>query len=558
MLSQYLTETPRLLGPLLLLLLHRQPAGASVIPEWVFDSRGGGRLGAVASEAMECTAIGADLLKRGGNAIDAMVGTTFCVGTIGMYHSGIGGGGFVLVRDAEGNYEAVDFRESAPAAAYEDMYRGNVNGSIYGGLAVGVPSEVRGLEYIHSKYGVLSEDLVRYMNFAIGGQERNFLVEDPEWAEDFAPNGTLVQLGDIMTRKRYADTLEKIANEGPDVFYTGPMAESMVATVQKFNGTLTTDDLRDYRVNHGPALNISYRGLDVYGIGSPAGGAVCLSILKTMEQYDADDWRRDGNLTVHRFTEAMRFAYGARVELGDPAFVKGMGSIEAAMIGEEAARNVHSRIRDHHTLPVDQYNPRNLFTSEGHGTSHIVTADKSGMAASLTTTVNLLFGAQLMDPETGIILNNEMNDFSIPNVRNEFGFEPSAANFIRPNKRPLSSITPIIAAYPDGTLYAVLGAAGGSRIISSTALTFWHLNEHAMTMPQALLEPRLHDQLIPNYVMAEYSVSNGTVQSLRERGHNITWVREGLSAVQGIRRLADGLFEVASEPRQRNSGALSV
>lgn len=151
-----------------------------------------------------------------------------------------------------------------------------------------------------------------------------------------------------------------------------------------------------------------------------------------------------------------------------------------------------------------------------------------------------------------------MNDFSIPGVRNEFGFEPSEANYIRPNKRPMSSITPIIAAYPNGTLFATVGAAGGSRIISSTAQVLWHVVEHNMTMTEALRLPRLHDQLLPNYVVAEYSFDNATVDSLIDRGHNVTWVREGLSAVQGATRLWDGVFEAASEPRQKNSGGLTV
>ena len=178
----------------------------------------------------------------------------------------------------------------------------------------------------------------------------------------------------------------------------------MVATVQRSNGSLTADDLRDYKVNAGPAVNISYRGLDVFGIGSPAGGAVCLSILKTMEQYDADDWFTDNNLTIHRFAEAMRFGYGARVELGDPAFVKNVDVLEAEMLTAKAAKKIRQRIWDNQTQPVDSYDPKSIYTSDGHGTSHIVTADKSGMAASLTTTINLLFGAQLMDPATGIIL----------------------------------------------------------------------------------------------------------------------------------------------------------
>ena len=151
-----------------------------------------------------------------------------------------------------------------------------------------------------------------------------------------------------------------------------------------------------------------------------------------------------------------------------------------------------------------------------------------------------------------------MNDFSIPGVKNEFGFEPSEANFIRPNKRPLSSITPVIAARPDGSLVATVGAAGGSRIISSTTQVLWHVIEHGLTMTEALREPRLHDQLLPNVMLVEYSFDNGTVASLQERGHEVTRVGGGLSSVQGIRRRDDGVFEAASEPRQMNSGALTL
>ncbi|KHN99214.1 Gamma-glutamyltranspeptidase [Metarhizium album ARSEF 1941] len=542
---------------------------------------------------MECSAIGRDLLARGGNAADALVGTTFCVGVVGMYHSGIGGGGFAMIRDPEGNYEAVDFREAAPAAGHEDMYQGNVPGSIYGGLAVGVPSEVLGLEYIHGKYGVcssptfvwlcwcqlivqslpwktvmqgaihvarygfrISTDFVGYVERTVEGKP-NFLVEDPNWAQDFAPNGTLLQVGDIMTRKRYANTLEKIANQGAKVFYTGELAETLVKYIQQTNGTLTLSDFKNYKVISRPVKNVTYRGLNLYTIGSPAGGSITLNILKIMENFDLAD-SRDANLTSHRFVEAMRFGYGARAELGDPAFVKGMDEYEAHLLDEAHARHVRERISDEQTLPVKEYDPKGVELPESHGTSHIVTADKSGMATSLTTTVNLLFGAQIMDPSSGIILNNEMNDFSIPGIPNEFGFEPSVANFIRPGKRPLSSVTPVIAEFPDGRLFATVGAAGGSRIISSTATALWHTIEHDMSMREALREPRLHDQVTPNTVLVEYGFDARTAAGLMEKKHNITWVRPGLSAVQGIRRLDDGLFEAASEPRQKNSGGLAI
>ncbi|KAL5615140.1 hypothetical protein BROUX41_005198 [Berkeleyomyces rouxiae] len=557
------------------LLLAAAFASAFQQPQVVLNGKTGGKTGAVASESIECSEIGRSILERGGNAVDSLIGTVLCVGVIAMYHSGIGGGGFLLVRDSEGNYEAIDFRETAPAAAFEDMYRGNVMGSVLGGLSVGVPGEIRGLQYAHKKYGTLpwkdlvlpaaklarngfrvTSDLVRYMNNALVDAEYNFLVGDPVWAEDFAPNGTLLTFGETMTRKRYADTLEKIALEGPDAFYIGAIAESMVNTVNSSNGTLTLQDLEDYRVEIRKPLSVQYRNYTLYSIGVPASGAICLSNLKTMEQYDPMDWK-DTNLTTHRFDEAMRFAYGARMKFGDPAFVDIL-PLEATMLQEATAQATRNKIDDDYTQPVERYIPEEMLTTEGQGTSHIVTADKSGMATSLTTTINLLFGAQLMDPVTGIILNDEMNDFSIPGYSNEFGFAPSPSNFIRPGKRPLSSVTPVIIDSPSGSLYLTIGAAGGSRIISATTQAIWHIIEHGMTMEEALARPRQHDQLLPNQVTFEYTFNNATVDAMKQRGHHVTWVQEGKSAVQGIRLGQDGVFEPASEPRQKNSAGVSV
>ncbi|KAJ6441766.1 gamma-glutamyltranspeptidase [Purpureocillium lavendulum] len=580
---------PRLLSVALAASVHHDIVTARPVRETVFSPDTRGSLGAVASEAAECSAIGRDLIANGGNAADALVGTTFCVGVIGMYHSGIGGGGFAMVRDAHGGYEAVDFRETAPAAAHQDMYRDNVNGSIVGGLAVGVPSEVRGLEYIHKKYGVLpwkmvmqgaihiardgfkvTTDTVRYMEKGLATGSFNFLKEDPSFAQDFAPNGTLLSVGDIMTRKRYADTLEKIAEQGGDAFYTGKMAEAMVKYIQQTNGTMTLADLSSYKVLSRPVKSVRYRGVDLHTIGAPASGAVCLNILKTMEQFDVSPADVDndaangvvGNLTAHRFAEAMRFAYGARVELGDPDYVDGVRAFEDRMLSDANARRIRASISDDHTQPVDAYDPDGTgsYAPPGHGTSHVVTADASGMATSLTTTINLLFGAQIMDPASGVILNNEMNDFSIPGVRNEFGFEPSEANYIRPGKRPLSSVTPVIASDPSrgGALVATVGAAGGSRIITATTAALWHVLEHAMSMRDALAAPRMHDQLMPNTLLLEHDFDNGTAASLAARGHDITRVAPGLSAVQGIMVLDDGAFEAASEPRQRNSAGFSI
>lgn len=320
---------------------------------------------------------------------------------------------------------------------------------------------------------------------------------------------------------------------------------------------MTLEDLVKYKAIMRRPVNITYRGFSLYSSGSPTSGAVSLNALKTVEGYDKAD-TADVNLTLHRFDEAMRFAYGARQELGDPAFVKDTAELEERMLQASQAATIREHILDNSTQPVENYASDKMYTTPGHGTSHIVTADGSGMTVSSTTTINLLFGNLLMVPSTGVILNNEMNDFSIPGARNEFGFEPSRANFVRPGKRPLSSITPLIIEYPDGRLYAAVGAAGGSRIISATTQVAWHVLEHGQTMAQAIAAPRVHDQLMPNTAVFESGFDKGTVASMAAKGHNVTWVRMASSSVQGLRVGLDGQFEAASENRQVSSGGLTL
>lgn len=327
--------------------------------------------------------------------------------------------------------------------------------------------------------------------------------------------------------------------------------------VQKTNGTITMEDMRSYSAISKPPISIDFRGFKLYSTGAPSSGSVMLNMLKTMEQFPQQDLA-DTNLTTHRFVEAMRFAYGARLELGDPEYVSNMEQFEESLLSLDKAQATRLKINDTTTLPVQDYVDHAQFPAESHGTSHIVTADSAGMAISSTTTINLLFGAQIMTPETGIILNDEMDDFSIPGVRNSFGFAPAPANYIRPGKRPMSSITPIIAEYPNGTVFFITGAAGGSRIISATTQTAWRLLEHGMNMSEAIAAPRLHDQLIPNELQMEWTFDNGTVASLVAKGHKPVWVRLGVSAVQGIQRLWDGRFAAVGEPRQKNSGGMTL
>ncbi|KKK15284.1 hypothetical protein AOCH_004258 [Aspergillus ochraceoroseus] len=519
---------------------------------------------------------GTDIIMRGGNAADAMVATMLCVGVIGMYHSGIGGGGFMLIRSPEGVFEFVDFREPAPAAAFEEMFNNNTNAAVYGGLASGVPGELRGLEYLHAKYGSLpwsvvvqpaiqtarygfpvGADLVHYMDSAVGSGE-DFLVEDPSWAIDFAPHGTRVKQGDIMTRKRYANTLEAIANNGADAFYEGHIAETMIQALRAANGTMTLEDLRNYTVAIREVAQIDYRGFQVASSTAPSSGVIALNILKVLDTYDPLFTADNVNLSTHRMDEAIRFGYGLRTNLGDPLFVKGMDEYQKKILEMSTISEIRAKISDLTTQNVSVYDPAGIESLETPGTSHITTIDHSGLAVSAITTINLLFGNQIMVPETGIIMNNEMDDFSIPGSSNSFGYVPSEANFIRPGKRPLSSCTPAMVTHPNGTVFFVTGSAGGSRIITATVQNIIHAVDEGLSAAEILAKPRLHDQLIPNQVAFEYAYDNSTVAFMKSRGHNVTWMEPGTSTAQAIRVLPNGTFDAAGEPRQLDSGGFSV
>lgn len=339
----------------------------------------------------------------------------------------------MLVRSKTGEYEFIDFRETAPAAAFQDMYNTNFFSSIFGGLASGVPGELRGLEYLHKKYGKLSwrsvvrpavkvarygfpvnMDTLRYIQLAIGGGGgSNFLRDNPSWAIDFAPNGTLLGLGDTLTRKRYADTLETISIRGVDAFYTGAIANATIAAIKANNGTMTIDDLKNYQVKIRDPVSIKYKNYTLYACSAPSGGVVALSALNIFNGYETSNSSQT-NLTTHRLVESMKWAYGQRTQLGDPSFASNLTTFQANMLSQETARELRGRISNATTFITSYYDPLGVQSLNDSGTSHIVSADKDGLAVTLTTTINLLFGSRLVIPETGVIMNNEMNDFSIP------------------------------------------------------------------------------------------------------------------------------------------------
>lgn len=293
-----------------------------------------------------------------------------------MTPDSIGGGGFALVHAPNGSFSSIDFRETAPAAADPYMFEANPISQVWGGLSVGVPGELRGVAHIHSHYGVLTwehvvrpavdiarngwtvdEDLLYYMDSTLERKAGDFFVEDPSWAEDFAPNGRKVKVGDVMTRKRYADTLELIGRKGVDVFYHGPMAEASVMAARAKGGVMTVADLGNYEAEIRKPVQAEYDGFLITSCPAPAGGASVLSIMKMMEGYEGIEEPGMVNLTTHRLNEAMRFAYGARALMGDPRYVANMDAFEAEITSEEYARTVREKISDDRTQDMGTYDP---------------------------------------------------------------------------------------------------------------------------------------------------------------------------------------------------------
>ncbi|OTB11664.1 hypothetical protein K445DRAFT_321829 [Daldinia sp. EC12] len=534
--------------------------------------------GAVASAGDICSRVGTSIIHRGGNAVDAAVATDFCLGVTHSWIAGLGGGGYAIVRDSSGKSECVDFRETAPAASDRDMFNTNPNASTTGGLASGTPGQLRGLEYLHKRYGKLpwkevidpaikvarggftiNQLLLNAMTRAIestGGE--NFFVNNADWAEVFAPNGTMLGVGDTVRMERYADLLETVSTHGADSFYTGPVAAKISDVVQRDGGIITAQDLKGYKVETSTPLEITYGDYKIMSCRSTAGGTIVLMTMNTFQQFLARDDIHGMNLTLHRLVEAMRFGYAARATLGDPNFNPGQNVSELQLIQKYTADSVRQKISDNHTLPVEAYNPDNLDIIHNHGTSHLSAADASGMAISLTSTPNLSFGSRLMVSGLGLIMNNEMDDFSVPNRSNHFGYIPTESNFIEPYKRPLSSMGPVIVDHiANNSFYVATGAAGGSHIISGVEQTLWRLLDLSFSAKGAVDAPRFHDQLIPNVLNLEESWDKGTHDFLQSLGHDVQWGNVGVD-IHVIKMLSNGTFEAAGESRLEGTGGFAI
>lgn len=531
--------------------------------------------GIVASAHPLATAAGLSILRQGGNAVDAAVATTLAISVVEPFSAGIGGGGFLLYRPADtGKVEALDFREKAPLKATATMYldvQGKVRprASTDGYLAVAVPGSLAGLAEVQHRYGRLPWSAT--VQPAIALAEQGFTISDhlaratqsrlPLFKTNaaaraiFTQQGQPLKPGTKLIQRDLGRTLQLIAQD-PDRFYTGTIAQAIARDMQRNQGLITLDDLKTYRPTWRSPVCGAFLKMQVCSMPPPSSGGVhLLELLNLWSASGLQNSPRYSPKVLHFMAEAMKIAYADRaVHLGDPGFVKVPVS---ALINPAYAAQRRLEITDK-ARPASEVNAasqsllQRYTRSESTETSHLSVVDKDRNAVSLTFTVNLGFGAGVVAAGTGIVLNNEMDDFAIaPNTPNAFGLVGSQANAIAPGKIPLSSMTPTIVSN-QGRLKLVAGSPGGSTIITTVFQLVLNTLIYGMNAEQAVSATRIHDQWLPDQLRVEAGLDNKTLDALRQRGHTVverpSWGNADLILVK-----SDGTLEGAADPRGEGS-----
>ena len=460
-------------------------------------------------------------MRRGGNAVDAAIAVSYAVCVLNASSCGVGGGGFMLINEPNGHVHALDYREVAPALAHRDLFRRDAavlsQLSSRGPLAVAVPGEIAGLEAARARFArlprrelmapaiALARDgfpIGEHLAGAIAGTVAALRQEPALAARLLHPDGTPLRSGEIVRFPELAATLEGVAEHGADAFYRGRVAEQIAGAVQARNGILTTDDLARYRPIWREPLRATYRGLEILTVPPPSSGGVILEILAILGRDDLAALGGTSPAYLHLLAEAMKHGFADRARwYGDPAFTK---VPVARLTSASYAAALRARIRDDATLAADQYG-----STPDHGTSHLSVMDADGGAVACTTTINTTFGAMLVGGDTGVILNNEMDDFSIaPGVPNTFGLIGGDANAVGPRKRPLSSMCPVIVRKA-GRPTLVAGGSGGPLIISGTLETLLGVIDFGLDGAAAVAAPRIHTQWMPPVLFVEPAIPTG-------------------------------------------------
>lgn len=485
------------------------------------------------------TDVGVEIMRQGGNAIDAAVAVGYALAVTNPCCGNLGGGGFATLHLADGRDVFLNFREKAPGAATARMFLDDKgepvkDASLKGYLAAGVPGSVMGLDTLLTKYGTMPRDKV--MAPAIKLAEEGFILnqgdvdilgsslksfaETPNVAAIFLNNGQPWKAGDKLVQTNLATTLKLIAKGGPDAFYKGSIADAIVAASSTNQGILSKKDFESYSVAEAEPIRCTYRNHEIISAPPPSSGgtAICQS-LNILKGYPISQLGFRSAASVHLMAEAMRHTFVDRnFQLGDPDFVK--NPIDK-LLADDYAEAIRSRIDQNRATPSKDVQP-GTPPHEGTQTTHYSIVDGAGNAVSVTYTINALFGAKVIAGDTGFFLNDEMDDFTIkPGVPNLFGLVQGKTNEIAPGKRPLSSMSPTIVK-KDGKVIMVLGSPGGSRIISIVLQAIMNVADHGMNIQEAVDAPRIHHQWLPDQITVEpYALSPDTERLLRGMGHKI-------------------------------------
>ncbi|XP_055587958.1 glutathione hydrolase 1 proenzyme-like [Uranotaenia lowii] len=532
--------------------------------------------GAVAANGHECAAIGANILRVGGSAADAAIATLFCEGVTCPQSMGLGGGFILTIYDAAKNHaETLNARETAPAAATVDMLvqQDDSSGKDKRGLVIAVPGELKGYWVLHQRYGKLNWsalvqptiDLCRnghmvtkYLGRILSITEKKILAE-PSLREIFinpATNGTWKE-GQYIKRLALADGLEIIAKEGVHALYSknGTLLPKLMQDLKGFDSILTEEDFYNYEPKwERPATATLRGGSEVHSFPLPGSGTLLNFMLRVLDGYEKLDPK--DTLTWHRIVEAFKWGYGLRTRVGDPHYVAGIAGLTQNLTSDSFAAYIRSKIDDNRTFSEYSHYGAEFGNVEDHGTAHVSVLAANGDAVAATSTINYLLGAKIRSRLTGIILNDEMDDFGSPNSTNTYGLPPSPANMIAPGKRPLSSMAPTIVTSRDGSgVRMVVGGAGGSRITTATALLILRHVVFGEELNATMAAPRLHHQLAPMAVEYEPGFDEPILEGLRQRGHVVKEKAPdaGFAAATAISRDASSRISGAFDPRRGGS-----
>lgn len=522
--------------------------------------------GMVVTAHPEASKVGIDILKKGGNAIDASIAVQFALAVVYPNAGNIGGGGFLVYRDAKGNTDALDFREKAPLNAKEDMYwdkDGNAitDLSLYGQLAAGVPGTVDGMVKAHEKYGKLSwKELVTP---AINLAQKGFKITKQQASELTNKHNDFVRLnaktnaltskvnwveGDLLIQADLAKTLKLIQQKGRKGFYEGKTADLIVKEMNRGNGIISKKDLADYHSVWRTPVSGLYKGYKIISMPPPSSGGIALiSLFQSVEDYPLNKWGFQSEKSIQTIVEAERRVYADRAEhLGDPDFVK---VPQAQLLNKTYNVNRMKDFSFDKATPSSSIKAGEIIGKESMETTHYVIVDKDGNAASVTTTLNGSYGSLVVVNDAGFLLNNEMDDFSVkPGTPNMYGLVGGKANAIEPSKRMLSSMTPSILE-KDGKLFMLVGTPGGSTIITSVFQTILNVIDFNMTMQEAVSAPRFHHQWLPDQVDYEpKAISTNVREALQQKGYNLK-ERKPYGRVDGILVNPDKTYQGGADPR---------